>query len=103
MIKDEGRGGEEIRETTLPPHPDTFMGHHVDGRDPGDIDDWVERWHAGDSKLQLHQFLGMTWEEYGNLMLASGCLEHIVATRRMVEAGRLNFQRMAAEMTGRMN
>lgn len=99
MIDDESSDGEAIRETTLPPHPDTFMGHHVDGRDPGDIDDWVERWHSGNSELQLHQFLGMTWEEYGNLMLASRCLEHIIATRRMVEAGRLDFQRMASKMT----
>jgi hypothetical protein len=45
----------------------------------------------------------MTWEEYGNWGLAPDCLEHIVATRRLVEAGRLQFQRLAAENTGRMN
>lgn len=24
----------------------------------------VEEWHEGDSKLELHEYLGMTWEEY---------------------------------------
>ena len=93
----------EIRATTLPPHPDTFMGHHLAGRDPGDIDDWIERWHEGDSDLQLHQFLGMTWEEYGNWVLAPSCLEGIIATRRIVEQGRLEFQHLAAINMGRVN
>lgn len=92
-----------MKPTILPPMPETFMGHHVAGRDPGDLDDWVERWHVSDSPLELHQFLGMTWEEYGNLILSHACLEHIIATRRLVEEGRLRFQRMAAEVTGTMN
>lgn len=92
-----------MKPTILPPMPETYMGHLVAGRDPGDIDDWIDRWHEGDSKLELHQFLGMIWEEYGNWGLAPDCLEHIVATRRLVEAGRLQFQRLAAENTGRMN
>ena len=87
----------------MPPHPDSYVGHCVADRDPGDIDDWIDRWHTGDSKQELHEFLGMTFEEYGNWVLAPGCLEHIVATRRMVEKGRLEFQRLAAQNTGRMN
>lgn len=83
--------------------PDSWMAHAVDGKDPGDIDDWVERWHDGDSKLQLHEFLGMTWEEYGNFALAPACLPHLVETRRLIEAGRLAFQKGIAENAGRMN
>lgn len=94
---------DRIRDTALPPHPDTFMGHHVAGRDPGDIDDWIERWHEGDSNLQLHQFLGMTWEEYGNWGLAPKCLDSIITTRRMVEEGRLQFQHLAAINIGQVN
>ena len=30
-----------------------------------EIDDLVDQWHAGDGKVPLHEFLGMTWEQYG--------------------------------------
>ena len=30
----------------------------------GDIDDYINAWHEGDSTLALHEFLGMTWREY---------------------------------------
>lgn len=38
-----------------------------------DLDDWVEAWHTAPadhpiSKLPLHEFLGMTFEEYGQWM-----------------------------------
>lgn len=29
-----------------------------------DIDDLVDEWHKGDSDLPLHEYLGMTWDEY---------------------------------------
>jgi hypothetical protein len=29
-----------------------------------DIDDYVEAWHRGEGQGDLHDFLGMTWEEY---------------------------------------
>jgi hypothetical protein len=28
------------------------------------MDDAVDKWHDGNSKLELHEYLGMTWEEY---------------------------------------
>jgi hypothetical protein len=28
------------------------------------IDELIDEWHAGDSPLPLHEYLGMTWEEY---------------------------------------
>jgi len=94
---------EAVRETILPPLPDTFMGHHLAGRDPGDIDDWIDRWHESTSDLQLHQFLGLTWEEYGNLVLSSKCLPHIIATRRLVETGRAHLLGMVARHATRLN
>jgi hypothetical protein len=34
-------------------------------RDPAnEIDDAIDAWHAGGSNMELHEFLGMTWEEY---------------------------------------
>ena len=29
-----------------------------------DINDYIDKWHDGDSSLPLHEFLGMTNEEY---------------------------------------
>ncbi|PLS19422.1 hypothetical protein CVD28_03125 [Bacillus sp. M6-12] len=28
------------------------------------IDDYIEEWHNGDSDKELHEFLGLTWEQY---------------------------------------
>jgi len=31
-----------------------------------DVEDWVEAWHRGDPLgWELHERLGLTWEEYG--------------------------------------
>lgn len=68
---------------------ESYVGHLVAGADPGDIDDWVERWHGSDTGMELHEFLGMTREEYANWASAPDALEHIVAIRRLVDAARL--------------
>ena len=80
--------------------PDTYLGHLIAGRDPGEIDDWVDRWHSGNSTMSLAAFLGMTDEEYGNWALAPAALEHIAATRRMVEEARMDLTHAIATMTG---
>lgn len=84
-------------------HPDSFIGHHLAGQDPGNIDDWVERWHAGPSGTTLPAFLGMTEEEYANWVLAPSALEHIITIRRMVEEARVRMQRAVAEERGGIN
>lgn len=28
------------------------------------FDDAIDEWHTGSSKLELHEYLGLTWEEY---------------------------------------
>ena len=41
------------------------MALAVDGyREPDEIDDFVSEWHDAESGLKLHEFLGMTHEEY---------------------------------------
>lgn len=30
-----------------------------------EIDDYIDEWHESDSKEELHDYLGMTFEEYG--------------------------------------
>ena len=31
---------------------------------PGDIDEFVGKWHEGDSKVPIYEYLGMTRDEY---------------------------------------
>ncbi len=31
---------------------------------PDDIDDCIDDWHDHDYAMELHEFLGMSWEEY---------------------------------------
>lgn len=71
-------------------HPDSYIGHLLNGREPGDIEDWVERWHTSNSNTELHAFLGMTTEEYVNWVTAPDSLEHIIAIRRLVEAAKIS-------------
>lgn len=42
-----------------------FMEMYLSGEAvPDEIDDFVDRWHESDSDLSIHEFLGMTREEY---------------------------------------
>jgi hypothetical protein len=51
--------------TTPAPGP-TFLERHRAGEEL-DVDDFVEAWHEGAGEgLELHEFLGMTWDEYGH-------------------------------------
>lgn len=31
---------------------------------PDEIDDFIDEWHEGGYDAKLHEFLGMTWNEY---------------------------------------
>lgn len=82
---------------------ETYIGHAVSGADPGDIDNWIEQWHKSQSKLELHEYLGMTFEEYSNWVLAPEVLVHIIATRKLVAAAKINLEQIAAKATGNIN
>lgn len=44
------------------------------------IDDYVEMWHNGQSDDSLHQFLGMTWDQYSQwVMHGNSILPALVA------------------------
>lgn len=45
---------------------------------PAEIDDFVELWHEGDSTLPLHEFLGMTPEEYSAWVRRPDLLRYII-------------------------
>jgi hypothetical protein len=63
----------------------TFFALYSEDRvTPDQIDDFVEAWHeSGDDETrELHEYLGLTWEEYGVLMMTSRALPLILAARR---------------------
>ncbi|MES1241810.1 MAG: hypothetical protein ABUT39_09350 [Acidobacteriota bacterium] len=53
---------------------------------PEQIDDFVDLWHEGASELSLHDFLGMTWEEYSAWVANPGLLPRIIAAHREARA-----------------
>ena len=63
----------------------TFFSLYADGKaTPDQLDDFVEAWHeSGDEETrELHEFLGMTWDEYGVLLMTDDALPLILDARR---------------------
>jgi hypothetical protein len=48
-----------------------------------EIDDYVARWHNGlaGQDCQLHEYLGMTWEEYARWVLDPDLIQEIIDAR----------------------
>jgi hypothetical protein len=46
-----------------------------------EIDEWIQRWHASDNEEPLHDWLGMTWEEYSLFVEKPQFLKAIFAAR----------------------
>jgi hypothetical protein len=53
---------------------------------PGDIDDYIDRWHDGPSSEPLHEYLGLTWAEYSRWVDDPASLTKTLAARRKVPA-----------------
>lgn len=49
---------------------------------PDQIDDFIDLWHEDGSGLSLHDFLGMTWEEYSAWVVNPGLLRRIIDAHR---------------------
>lgn len=65
--------------------PDTFFALYDSGRVAAEqIDDFVEAWHESgdDEQPSLAEFLGVTDEEYGVLIITDRALPAILAARR---------------------
>jgi hypothetical protein len=56
---------------------------------PDDINDEIDRWHNSDSQEQLHDFLGMTWDEYKLWVENPKTLNSIIEKRLYQEHGEL--------------
>lgn len=49
---------------------------------PDQIDDFIDLWHEGGSELSLHEFLGMTWEEYSAWVVNPSLLPGVIEAHR---------------------
>ncbi len=48
-----------------------------------EIDDFVSDWHAGESDKELHEYLGMTWDEYALWVASADVLPLIITSRKL--------------------
>ena len=51
-----------------------------------EIDDFVEAWHMSDSGEELHDYLGMTWQEYSLWVSDAGYLGLVLSARHRGQA-----------------
>jgi hypothetical protein len=62
--------------------PRRFLDMAMNGEVLADeIDDFVSKWHASDGGEELHEFLGMTWQEYSLWVTSPEYLSLILAAR----------------------
>lgn len=47
-----------------------------------EIDDYIDEWHDGDSELPLHDYLGMSWDEYAAWIESPENLTYIITARK---------------------
>ena len=60
----------------------TFMDLAIDGRVMADeIDEFVEAWHHSDSKDEVFDFLGMTFDEYSLWVMDPGLINVVITSR----------------------
>jgi hypothetical protein len=61
----------------------TFAGACQTGQaDATQIDAWLERWHLEPMDLELHEFLGLTLEEYVRWVKEPDSLHEIILAKR---------------------
>lgn len=61
----------------------TFVQRYLDGKaSPEDIDDDIGLWHEGENNGELHDFLGLSIEEYAEWLMHPSKLRHILEKRR---------------------
>lgn len=62
---------------------ENFIGLCLKGRVLLDeIDDYVEKWHKSAPNQSLHDFLGMTWDEYSLWVADNDILPYIVTAHK---------------------
>lgn len=62
----------------------TFIEYCITGKlSLDDIDDFIDIWHNSDTNINLHEFLGMTVEEYSNWVHNPDILSSIIESKKM--------------------
>lgn len=63
----------------------TFVEQCLEGRATlEDIDDFVDRWHESDEgeERELHEYLGLTWDEYALWVERPASLRYVLFSKR---------------------
>lgn len=61
----------------------TFIDQVLAGNvDIEDVDNFIDEWHHSDSAASLHDYLGMTWDEYSGFVERPKALPFILRARR---------------------
>lgn len=47
-----------------------------------EIDDWVEKWHDSSQRKELHEYLGMSWDEYSAWVSMPEILPFIITAHK---------------------
>jgi hypothetical protein len=69
-----------------------------------EIDDYIDAWHDSDSDLELHEYLGMTWEEYSAWAVKPKLLAWIINARRKgIELNEKNSMLASQSLAARSN
>lgn len=65
-------------------HKLTFIEACLAGRtDPSQIDDWIETWHTQQTEAELHEYLGLSIDEYGQWLKTPACLTELIEAKRL--------------------
>ncbi|OQW92292.1 MAG: hypothetical protein BWK78_02115 [Thiotrichaceae bacterium IS1] len=62
---------------------------------PDDIDDFIDDWHDHDYAMELHEFLGMSWEEYRGWVANPNTLPQIIEVHYNIKVATLATQKIA--------
>lgn len=49
---------------------------------PDEIDIYIDQWHDVDTDLSLHEWLGLSWDEFSAVTANKKILTHIITARR---------------------
>ena len=67
----------------------TYVDYRLESATHTDpIDVWVQMWHEGDGWGSLHEFLGMTRDEYASWVRDPTFFDKVLASRRMAQVSR---------------
>lgn len=65
-----------------------------------EIDDYVDRWHhAKDADMELHEYLGMTWDEYSLWATKPSVLPDILSARKSSNLDQLALDNKVASIS----